>query len=109
MTISLPPSCPHCEAALSASSVVTPTPGAAVRVAIKEWRIWAVVFGEIGLSGDVRSVGRAEARLREAQKLGFDHLLCPPLPQSAGKTNGVKVTSATRLTDVVERISQNRY
>jgi DNA repair protein RadA/Sms len=54
-------------------------------------------------------VGRAEARLREAQKLGFDHLLCPPLPQSAGKTNGVKVTSATRLTDVVERISQNRY
>ncbi|MEC8455291.1 MAG: DNA repair protein RadA, partial [Pseudomonadota bacterium] len=68
-----------------------------------------VVFGEIGLSGEVRSVGRAEARLREAQKLGFDHLLCPPLPQSAGKTNGVKVTSATRLTDVVERISQNRY
>ena len=65
-----------------------------------------VVFGEIGLSGEVRSVGRAEARLREAQKLGFDHVLAPPL---TAKTKGVKVTSATRLTDVVERISQNRY
>ena len=68
-----------------------------------------VVFGEIGLSGEVRSVGRAEARVREAQKLGFEHVLCPPLAQNGGKTKGVKVTSATRLTDVVERISQNRY
>lgn len=65
-----------------------------------------VVFGEIGLSGEVRSVGRAEARLREAQKLGFNQVLSPTL---TAKTKGVKVTSVTRLTDVVERISQNRY
>jgi hypothetical protein len=56
MTISLPPSCPHCEAALSASSVVTPTPGAAVRVAIKEWRIWAVVFGATVVTGVIAGV-----------------------------------------------------
>ena len=69
-----------------------------------------VVFGEIGLSGEVRSVGRAEARMREAQKLGFDQVLSPALPaQKEGRTKGVKVTSAARLTDVVERISQNRY
>ena len=37
-----------------------------------------VVFGEISLSGEVRAVGRVEARLREAQKLGFDHALAPP-------------------------------
>lgn len=30
-----------------------------------------VVFGEIGLSGEVRQVGRTEARLKEAEKLGF--------------------------------------
>src|SRR6202008_4279874 len=30
-----------------------------------------VVFGEIGLSGEVRAVGQAEARLKEAAKLGF--------------------------------------
>jgi len=65
-----------------------------------------VVFGEISLSGEVRSVGRAEARLREANKLGFDNALTPPLTV---KDKGVKLTPVTRLTEVVERISQNRY
>ncbi len=32
----------------------------------------AVVFGEVGLSGEVRHVPQAEKRLKEAQKLGFD-------------------------------------
>jgi DNA repair protein RadA/Sms len=65
-----------------------------------------IVFGEISLSGEVRTVGRAEARLREASKLGFDKALAPPLTV---KGNGVSVTSITRLTEAVERISQNSY
>lgn len=65
-----------------------------------------VVFGEISLSGEVRAVGRAEARLREAQKLGFDHVLSHPLTV---KGNGVLVTGVSRLTEAVERISENRY
>jgi DNA repair protein RadA/Sms len=65
-----------------------------------------VVFGEISLSGEIRAVGRAEARLREAQKLGFDHALAPPLTV---KDKGVRVTAVSRLTEAVERISQNRY
>ena len=65
-----------------------------------------VVFGEISLSGEIRAVGRAEARLREAQKLGFDRALAPPLTV---KGKGVSVTSVTRLAEAVERISQNRY
>jgi DNA repair protein RadA/Sms len=36
-----------------------------------------VVFGEIGLSGEVRSVARAGARLKEAAKLGFARALVP--------------------------------
>ncbi len=31
----------------------------------------AVMFGEIGLSGEVRAVSRMEARLKESEKLGF--------------------------------------
>ena len=31
-----------------------------------------VYFGEVGLSGEVRQVAQAEARLKEAAKLGFD-------------------------------------
>ena len=36
-----------------------------------------VVFGEIGLSGEVRPVARAEARLKEAAKLGFGRAVGP--------------------------------
>ncbi len=36
-----------------------------------------VIFGEIGLSGEVRAVGQREARLKEAAKLGFDRAYVP--------------------------------
>ena len=65
-----------------------------------------VVFGEISLSGEVRPVGRADARLREAEKLGFDQALCPP---AQGRNGGVVATPVDRLSEVVARISENRY
>ncbi|MBK8174031.1 MAG: DNA repair protein RadA [Rhodospirillales bacterium] len=36
-----------------------------------------VVFGEIGLAGEVRAVARADARLKEAAKLGFEAAIVP--------------------------------
>ncbi|MCI6629497.1 MAG: DNA repair protein RadA [Lachnospiraceae bacterium] len=36
-----------------------------------------VVFGEVGLSGEVRSVGMAEQRVAEAAKLGFNTCILP--------------------------------
>ncbi len=42
-----------------------------------------VYFGEIGLSGTVRPVNLAEARLKEAQKLGFNAAVIPRLPNGA--------------------------
>jgi DNA repair protein RadA/Sms len=36
-----------------------------------------VYFGEIGLSGEVRQVTQADARLKEAAKLGFEHATLP--------------------------------
>lgn len=65
-----------------------------------------VVFGEVGLSGEVRAVGRAETRLKEAAKLGFGQALCPPL---SVKGRDVALTSVSQLVQAVERISQNRY
>lgn len=35
------------------------------------------VFGEIGLSGEVRSVGQALSRIKEAQSLGFEQVVLP--------------------------------
>jgi DNA repair protein RadA/Sms len=48
-----------------------------------------VVFGEVGLTGEVRAIGHVEARLREAAKLGFRRCLlpqtnCQPAPTVAG-------------------------
>ena len=43
-----------------------------------------VVWGEVGLTGEVRSVARADARLREAARLGFGRCLLP-----AGNVRGL--------------------
>src|SRR6516165_9006036 len=43
-----------------------------------------VVFGEIGLSGDVRAVSRTETRLKEAAKLGFSRALTPGAGEARG-------------------------
>lgn len=40
-----------------------------------------VVFGEIGLSGEVRAVAQGDARLKEAAKLGFAQGLVPSSPR----------------------------
>ncbi len=45
-----------------------------------------VVMGEIGLTGEVRMVGRADLRITEAAKLGFRRFVIP-----AGNVSGLKV------------------
>jgi DNA repair protein RadA/Sms len=65
-----------------------------------------VVFGEISLSGDVRSVSRSEMRLKEAAKLGFSSALAPMGCESA---LGVKLTGVSRLAQAVERIGDSRW
>lgn len=63
----------------------------------------AVVFGEIGLSGEVRPVGQGEARLKEAAKLGFSAALTPAQgarSKSRGDA-GLRVTSLERLSDLL--------
>ena len=62
-----------------------------------------VVFGEIALSGDVRPVGRSEARLKEAAKLGFKQALAPCGIDAPGMTvNGVDSVQA-----LVRRLGQD--
>ncbi|HEY8347985.1 MAG TPA: DNA repair protein RadA [Symbiobacteriaceae bacterium] len=37
----------------------------------------AVIFGEVGLAGEVRAVSRADQRIREAEKMGFTRVILP--------------------------------
>jgi DNA repair protein RadA/Sms len=66
-----------------------------------------VVFGEIGLGGEVRPVGQREARLREAAKLGFRTALVPRSQTGAGPrprpAEGIVVDEIEHLTDLVRR------
>ncbi len=48
----------------------------------------AVIFGEIGLAGEVRATSQAEARLKEAGKLGFTRAFVPRALRSRGKPAG---------------------
>lgn len=58
-----------------------------------------VAFGEVGLSGDVRGVGRAESRLREAARLGFKRALVPE--SEACHVSGLKVVSVATIGDAL--------
>jgi DNA repair protein RadA/Sms len=40
-------------------------------------RPFDVIFGEVGLTGEVRAVSRAEQRVKEAHKLGFKRVIMP--------------------------------
>ncbi len=60
----------------------------------------AVYFGEVGLSGAVRAVPQAAARLKEAGKLGFTRAVIPESGRTAA-TEGLKVVAVTALAGVV--------
>jgi len=67
----------------------------------------SVYFGEIGLSGEVRQVAQAEARLKEAQKLGFEHVFLPRRV-ARGRTrlvapDGVRLEEIGHLSDLTVR------
>jgi DNA repair protein RadA/Sms len=47
----------------------------------------AVYFGEISLSGAVRPVAQAAARLKEAKKLGFGRAVIPEAARSEGDSS----------------------
>ena len=60
----------------------------------------SVWFGEVSLSGAVRPVGHAVARLKEASKLGFD-LATMPASKEKGVPDGLRLSTVAELTDLV--------
>jgi DNA repair protein RadA/Sms len=69
-----------------------------------------VIFGEIGLSGEIRTVGQSEARLKEAKKLGFQHAIVPRRRRSAGtrdRLDGLALREISQLSDLVAEISES--
>ena len=64
-----------------------------------------VVFGEVGLSGEVRAVSLAEQRLQEAVKLGFTTCVMPRANSDMLKnTKNIKVIGVSNVQEAIELI-----
>jgi DNA repair protein RadA/Sms len=60
----------------------------------------SVFFGEISLSGDIRPVPQAEARLKEAAKLGFKQAFIPKGTKAEGA--GLKLSEVGNVADLLD-------
>ena len=63
-----------------------------------------IFFGEISLSGSLRSISQSENRLREAQKLGFNTAILPREQKRRQKLE-LKLEEIENLSSLVEKIS----
>jgi DNA repair protein RadA/Sms len=60
-----------------------------------------LVFGEVGLAGEVRPVQGGQDRIKEAVKLGFRHFLIPTLNKPKQVIDKITITSVDRVDQAV--------
>jgi DNA repair protein RadA/Sms len=63
-----------------------------------------VVFGEVGLAGEVRPVQRGQERLKEAAKLGFTQAIIPKANRPKQVVSGIVVILVERVEDAVAKM-----
>src|SRR5206468_10515491 len=66
-----------------------------------------VVFGEVGLAGEVRSAGQALLRVREAAQMGFKRCVLPARSIPPG-VEGIELLGVHTLTEALQRLSDPR-
>jgi DNA repair protein RadA/Sms len=62
-----------------------------------------VVFGEVGLAGEIRPAPRGQERLREAAKLGFTQALIPKANAPKMAIPGIEVVAVERASEALAR------
>ncbi|KXB28960.1 DNA repair protein RadA [Dechloromonas denitrificans] len=65
-----------------------------------------VVFGEVGLAGEIRPAPRGQERLKEAAKLGFTRALIPEANRPKQGIDGMEVIGVKRVEEAVARIRE---
>jgi DNA repair protein RadA/Sms len=63
-----------------------------------------LVFGEVGLSGEIRPVTMAERRVAEAAKLGFSSIVMPHSNTRQVESNGAELIGVQDLQSALDRI-----
>ena len=65
-----------------------------------------IAFGEVGLSGEVRSVSMPEQRVREAKKLGFDTVILPAVcVKQAARVDGIRLAGVRNVREAIQEIT----
>lgn len=68
-----------------------------------------IAFGEVGLSGEIRSVNMAQQRVQEAKKLGFETVLMPRVSMKAlQKVDGIHIVGLETVRDAVQYLLGRR-
>jgi DNA repair protein RadA/Sms len=62
----------------------------------------SLVFGEVGLTGEIRPVQRGQERLREAAKLGFERAIIPLGNRPRQAIDGIETISVERIDQALE-------
>ncbi|MBE9515510.1 MAG: DNA repair protein RadA [Proteobacteria bacterium] len=60
-----------------------------------------LMFGELGLGGEIRPVQRGEERIQEAAKLGFTRAMVPQANKPRKKIKGIEILLIRRLSDAL--------
>lgn len=60
-----------------------------------------VLFGEVGLSGEIRNIGQLDARLKEASKLGFKHATIPNNSKNKIKIDKLATNQVKHIKDIL--------
>ena len=64
-----------------------------------------IVFGEVGLSGEVRAVSMPEQRVAEAKKLGFETVIMPEVSvSSVSNIKGIRIVGVKTISDAIHLI-----
>jgi DNA repair protein RadA/Sms len=65
-----------------------------------------VVFGEVGLAGEIRPAPRGQERLREATKLGFSIAMIPKANAPKQPIEGMTIIAVDRIDDAFNRLRE---
>jgi DNA repair protein RadA/Sms len=63
-----------------------------------------IVFGEVGLAGEVRPVQGGQMRLKEAAKLGFTKAIVPKANAPKQRIDGLEVIGVERLEQALNHL-----
>lgn len=63
-----------------------------------------LVFGEVGLSGEVRAVTMAQQRVQEAKKLGFDTVIMPKVNMPDEQIEGIRIIGVGGIGEAIDFI-----